>query len=386
MQQSFHLHSRLNFTRLKTPQLFLLPIILFLFLTEISAQDTLYFSKFDYPTEELEDARYFGFLEKEGKNFVLTTFFRSNGNKRSQGAYESKKMKSKEGEWTYFFENGNKEEVVNFVEDSRNGPYQCWHKNGNPSEQGQFEEGWRIGAWEQWYEDGTKRGSFEYEKKINFPLVKDLWLENGVQSVAAGEGKYISYKGDSDELQVVGPIKNQKREGEWKFFRAHGDMYENLFFKDGKAEGKNSRYHENGQMAAMGDFDKGFPVGLWQFYDSTGEVIYVKNYVESSDMVYEGGHEMGSSVPMPTNIDLIKRAVGYPNQAIRSAWQDQVIVRVLVGKDGQYLKHKIARYKKYIFVKAIEKHIEHIRFVPAFQGGKKIKFWVNIPFNFKLLN
>ncbi|MEL6257095.1 MAG: energy transducer TonB [Bacteroidota bacterium] len=371
---------------MKTPQLFLLPILLFSFLAELSAQDTLYFTKFDYPTEKLEDARYFGFLEKEGRRFVLTTFFRSNGSKRGEGAFDSKKMKSKEGEWIYFFENGNKEEVVNFLENSKIGPYQSWHKNGNLSEQGKFEDGWRIGEWERWYEDGTKRGSFEYEKKFYFPRVKELWLENGVQSVAAGEGKYISYIGVSDELQVVGSIKNQKREGEWKFFRAHGDMYENLFFKDGKAEGKNTRYHENGEMAAVGNYEKGLPVGLWQFFDSTGEVIYVKNYAEQPEMVYEGGHEMGSSVPMPTNIGLIKRAIGYPNQALRSGWQDQVVVRVLVGKEGQYLKHRVVNFKKYVFVKAIEKHIEHIRFVPAFQGGKVVKFWVNIPFNFKLLN
>lgn len=371
---------------MKTHQLIILPFILFLITAELAAQDTLYLDKFDDLTEDFSEARYYGFLQKEGKLFVLTSFFMSNGNIRSRGAYSSRKMKSQEGEWTYFFENGNKEEVCNYIEDSREGDFESWHKNGNHAKKGQYEDGWKIGVWEQWYEDGTKRGDFSYVKKFNFPLVKNLWLENGVQSVAEGEGKYISYKDDSDEMQVVGQIKNQKREGEWKFFRGHGDMYENLFFKNGKAEGKNTRYHQNGEMAAVGNYENGIPMGLWQYFDSTGEVIYVKNFQGEPSVVHDGEHDMGSSVPIPTNIGLVKRAIGYPSNAVRNGWQDEVIVRVLVGKDGQYLKHKVVRFRKSIFVKAIEENIEHIRFVPAFRKGKRIKFWVNIPFNFKLLN
>lgn len=371
---------------MKTHRFFLLPLILFFTTTYLGAQDTLYLDKDDDLTEDFSEAKYYGFLEREGKLFVLSSFYRSNGNLRSRGAYSSKKMKSQEGEWTYFFENGNKEQVSNYVEDSREGEFESWYENGNPSQKGQYEDGWEIGAWEQWYEDGAKRGDFVYIKKFDFPLVLNLWLENGVQSVTEGVGKYISYKADSDEMQVLGSIKNQKREGEWKYFRGPGDMYENLFFKDGKAEGKNTRYHENGEMAAVGNYENGIPMGLWQYFDSTGEVIYVKNFQGEASVVHDGEHDMGSSVPIPTNIGLIKRAIGYPNNAVRNGWQDEVQVRVLVGKEGQYLKHKVVRYRKQIFVKAIEKHIEHIRFVPAFRGGKPIKFWVNIPFNFKLLN
>ncbi|WNJ16703.1 energy transducer TonB [Pontibacter sp. G13] len=90
--------------------------------------------------------------------------------------------------------------------------------------------------------------------------------------------------------------------------------------------------------------------------------------------------------PTPVNMDEIKQLVGYPQIARDAGIQGSVVVRVLVDKKGKYKRHKIINQVHPILAKAVEKHIDKLSFTPAIQGGKPIQFWVNIPFNFKLLN
>lgn len=90
--------------------------------------------------------------------------------------------------------------------------------------------------------------------------------------------------------------------------------------------------------------------------------------------------------PVPVNIDDIKNLIGYPQIARDAGIQGQVVVRVLVNKTGNYDRHKVVKSVHPILDEAVQKHLSKLKFTPAIQGGRPIKFWVNIPFNFKLLN
>lgn len=90
--------------------------------------------------------------------------------------------------------------------------------------------------------------------------------------------------------------------------------------------------------------------------------------------------------PQPKNLNELKKLVGYPVEARKAGLQGQVVLRVLVGKNGRYIRHEVVTHPSLIFVKQIEKHIKKLRFEPAIKDGKPVKYWVNIPFNFKLLN
>lgn len=90
--------------------------------------------------------------------------------------------------------------------------------------------------------------------------------------------------------------------------------------------------------------------------------------------------------PRPVNMDDIKKLIGYPQIARDAGIEGSVVVRVLVDKKGNYGRHKIINQVHPILSKAVEQHITRLKFTPAIQGGKPIQFWVNIPFNFKLLN
>lgn len=90
--------------------------------------------------------------------------------------------------------------------------------------------------------------------------------------------------------------------------------------------------------------------------------------------------------PVPVNINDIKSLIGYPQIARDAGIQGQVVVRVLVDKTGNYDRHKVVKSVHPILDEAVQAHLSKLKFTPAIQGGRPIKFWVNIPFNFKLLN
>ena len=90
--------------------------------------------------------------------------------------------------------------------------------------------------------------------------------------------------------------------------------------------------------------------------------------------------------PQPININQLKQQIGYPEIARDAGIQGQVVVRVLVDKQGKYVKHQVVNQVHPLLSEAVEEHIEKLRFTPAIQAGRPMKFWVNMPFNFNLLD
>jgi protein TonB len=88
--------------------------------------------------------------------------------------------------------------------------------------------------------------------------------------------------------------------------------------------------------------------------------------------------------PAPVNLDEIKKRIAYPPLLKEAGVQGKVIVRILVGKDGKYIKHQVIKSSHKLFTEAVEKEIQNLEFTPAIQAGKPIKLWVTIPFDFRL--
>lgn len=89
--------------------------------------------------------------------------------------------------------------------------------------------------------------------------------------------------------------------------------------------------------------------------------------------------------PKPLNMAEIQAEIGYPEAAVDSNFQGQVIMRVLVDESGNYLKHKVVKGIHPLLSDAVAAQIVDLTFSPAMHGGKALKFWVNIPFNFRMV-
>ena len=136
--------------------------------------------------------------------------------------------------------------------------------------------------------------------------------------------------------------------------------------------------------------------------DDTGVEAYIQQ--EKSDKAAEENFMNGPEVivpkdepgisefvrvneePRPINESDVKKLVGYPRIAIDAHIEGQVVFRVLVDHYGRIQKYQIVNEVHPILSSAVEKHIEKMIFTPAMKDGMPVKFWVNVPFNFKILS
>lgn len=364
-----------------------LTFILLIFFAKIPpsyGQDTTFYDEDWKEVASMDLATYYGFLTKENKQWMLRDYYASNDQLQSEGAYKSKKRETSIGLWTYYYENGTKQKEVNYVDDVYEGPYTEWYENGNIKKTGNYKAGKGIGFWEGYFENGKKKYEVDY-KGGHFNEVISLWYQDGTPAVVDGNGDFIGYF-DDGKVKVTGKVVNKLREGEFLVYSPSGYLLEKVHFIKNKTEGSHQYYYENGQIESEGLQKGNFPFGFWQFYTEDGSTSFVKNYDGERRSEYAVPYQFGSREPVPINVGPIKRMVGYPGAAIRRNIEGQVICRVLVDKDGSYIKHKMVKSTNPIFSRAVERHINKIRFTYALQGGRPIKFWVNIPFNFRLVD
>ncbi|MCS7189490.1 MAG: energy transducer TonB [Bacteroidia bacterium] len=88
--------------------------------------------------------------------------------------------------------------------------------------------------------------------------------------------------------------------------------------------------------------------------------------------------------PQPLNLEEIKSLIQYPPLAKEAGIQGKVVVRILVDEEGKYLRHLVINSPHKFLTEAVEKELPNIRFSPARLDTIPVKYWVTIPFNFKL--
>ncbi|MEL6628002.1 MAG: energy transducer TonB [Bacteroidota bacterium] len=115
--------------------------------------------------------------------------------------------------------------------------------------------------------------------------------------------------------------------------------------------------------------------------DGEGEIPHV--VIESRDPG-PGTFVHVEEEPAPINMDQL--GITYPQIARDANIKGIVVMRILVDKKGNYKKHIVINAVHPLLTRAVEEKIGNLRFSPAIQGGRPIPFWVNIPFNFSLID
>ena len=90
------------------------------------------------------------------------------------------------------------------------------------------------------------------------------------------------------------------------------------------------------------------------------------------------------TMPNPTNLDDIRKSIGYPAEARELKLEGRVDFRILVDEQGHYLRHMTLKRTHPLFEEACLKQIKNIQFEPGRMGDKPVKVWVMIPFKFTL--
>lgn len=84
------------------------------------------------------------------------------------------------------------------------------------------------------------------------------------------------------------------------------------------------------------------------------------------------------------NLDEVRKKIGYPNAALKEGIEGIVLVKVRFKEDGNYDTHIVLKKVHSTLLEAVEAYLSELKFTPAKYKGKAIKYWVVVPFTFKL--
>lgn len=127
----------------------------------------------------------------ERPNYVFKDYYKSE-NLKMVGFSPNKNKLEEQGQFIYYYENGNKQSTVYYSNGKKKGKEFNWYENGNPKSELEY--------------------STDNQEKINTKVIS-YWNEKREQKVIAGNGEY---KTQDDTFEEYGPIKNGLYDQTWK--------------------------------------------------------------------------------------------------------------------------------------------------------------------------
>jgi len=123
-----------------------------------------------------------------GKKVGLWKEWRSDGIKDEEIEYLNDKKHGIYKEWD---SSSQLETEGSYVNDKKNGLWQEWHSNGKLRRKGEYKVGLKIGSWKEWYSDGSKEEEEFYNQKGNLNGKRTQWYSDGSKS---SEENYLNGK------------------------------------------------------------------------------------------------------------------------------------------------------------------------------------------------
>ena len=84
------------------------------------------------------------------------------------------------------------------------------------------------------------------------------------------------------------------------------------------------------------------------------------------------------------DLSALAKNVEYPKEAWKAGIQGQVVVRVLIDKNGKAITAKIEKSDNIIFNQSALNAVYKTAYTPGYQNGVPVACWVSIPINYKL--
>lgn len=178
---------------------------------------TIYVDSLGYETIK-EKCKIYRVIEeyyKEKSIYNVKEYYAS-GKILKEGKTSAKDFLREEGEFIYYYENGNKQSVQNYINGNNVGKIFFWYENGNKKLEGEY---------------------FEVNEQSSFSklAIYQYWNSNNVQKVINGNGEYFN---DDENTFSSGFVKNGDKDGMWKgrdkkLKLTFNDNYENGIFISG---------------------------------------------------------------------------------------------------------------------------------------------------------
>jgi antitoxin component YwqK of YwqJK toxin-antitoxin module len=151
-----------------------------------------------------------------------------------EGNYE-KSMKT--GKWLRYFQNGNKESELTYVNNRANGPAKTYFESGQLQEEGTWVGTRWTGPYTMYYENGKVRQQFKYN------------------ALGQRDGEQLYYH-PNGQLNISVNIKAGKEEGWKKEYNDKGELVEETFFNGGTMDPSKTVKHKPKEAVAIAPEDQ----------------------------------------------------------------------------------------------------------------------------------
>jgi len=162
----------------------------------------------------------------------------------------------KEGEWTYWYEDGQMKKKCSYINGMLTNKYQTWYKNGQKHEEGNYQNNEKHGKWSIWNKYGFIEEEIEYSKGKKDGQYTS-WRKNGIK---ASEGLYV----------------NDQRNGRWVNWYENAQKQDEGSYVNDRKNGKWYRWDEHGKLIETVHYDKG-RIGSARSYDSEKQINVNQN-------------------------------------------------------------------------------------------------------------
>ncbi|MEL6632732.1 MAG: TonB family protein [Bacteroidota bacterium] len=361
--------------------------VLFMIIGTSYAQKKTYHNDFTVSTPyrpiKKKDARFYRKVQPQAEGLFVQQYDKSTGKLAMEGITMAQtpdeenpmpgRDQVKHGTWTYYHPNGIKALTITYQEGVPVDTAYQWHSNGLKDRIGVFgpmkplvyQPDFQIlQAWD----------------RIGHPLVTD-----GTGEITWANSMYPNPESLLDTWPTwSGKVAKGRNTGAWKKMGSSTNVLAEMNYKEGKLDGPYKGYRADGSLFSQGQYKEDQLEGYWEYlgYDDipyhvdTFEVEEPKN----DSLVIETEVE-----PSPLNMLEVVNAIGYPEFARDKNIQGQAIVRILVNEKGSPSRIHVVEDVHPVLITQVLQHIKSLKFSPAMINGESIPFWVNIPFNFRLI-
>ena len=300
--------------------LFLVPTCLF---SQNSNDKTVYLDSLWKETTK-ENHKYYRIIKDhniEKDSYKVYEYYKS-GKLEMEGTSSTKENLTREGEFIFYYENGNKESVENYVKSKLNGKLYKWYENGNKRLEGEYIQ-----------DDKTISGKLKFLQ---------CWNENGKQTVVDGNGYYES----NDKYYLnKGEIKDGFKNGVWT-----GVSYQNKYTYSEK--------YKNGLMIS----------GLSIDDDGTRHEYFVMDLQPQPKKGIQDFY------------NYIGKKFKYTKESIKNDIKGKIIVQFVIDRDGKIVEPKILKSLGYgLDEEAIRVITKYKDWIPGEQRGRKVRVLYSIP-------
>jgi TonB family protein len=239
--------------------------------------------------------------------------------------------------------------LTNSVNYRAQGPFVEYYSNGNLKAKATFDKGILSGSQFVNFPNGKLYYSSSYDTAKKQLLVYEVRDSTGKVSAENGNGTWVRYGGEFQEVLDQGPILDGLKEGEW-------------------------RGRVNDTVTYVCTYSKGISISGVSHTKSGRDFHFTKDEVEPA---YPGG--------LNDFYKLLARNVHYPKLAKRNNIQGKVFLSFVIEKDGSLIDARVVRGIGYgCDEEAVNALKTSPSWTPGYQYGIPVRVQYSIPLTFAL--